>query len=118
LLKFGKLAQSSIIISTAAKFHRSLVGAVSFRVTTAPTGTIGGKVSFCTQYLSPVEVSSHWLSRIRLMPDRARDGVVPMVVAPIRLDSQQLRLIKVTPHRHALSSSIKAIRLKTITLLP
>ena len=36
-------------ISTATKFQRPLVGAVSFSVTDAPAGIAGGNVSFCTQ---------------------------------------------------------------------
>ena len=45
-------------ISTAVKFHRSVVGAVSFIVTLDPTAPVG-EFADCTQKVSPETPSTH-----------------------------------------------------------
>src|SRR5262245_3408918 len=45
-------------ISTAAMFQRSVVGAVSLICTTEPAADVG-EFRACTQYVSPIAVSSH-----------------------------------------------------------
>ncbi len=54
-------------ISTAAKLNRSVVGAVSLSCTTAPAIAVR-VVVFCTQYVSPVGVLSHWCAIAWLAP--------------------------------------------------
>src|SRR5208283_503501 len=54
-------------ISTAVMFHRSVVGAVSVRVTADPPLGIA-LVWSCTQNVSPGPVSTHWSTKAWLGP--------------------------------------------------